>query len=71
MSSSHFMRGIMAIALGAGLIGVALLGISFGYSLKPEAQFGFTAHPLFASGLGAVIAGAFSGLMLTYIRRAG
>lgn len=70
MSSTHFLRGIMGIALVAGIIGVVLLGIAFGYSPKPGTQAGFTVLQLFASGLGCVIAGAFSGLLLTHIQRA-
>ena len=70
MSASFFLRGIMGVALATGVIGVALLGIAFGYSLKPDAVLAFTTHRLFAPGLGCVIAGAFSGLLLMHIERA-
>ena len=60
----------MGIALAAGVIGIALLGIAFGYSPKPEVQSGFTMLQVFASSLGCMITGAFSGLLLTHVRRA-
>jgi len=70
MPSDYLLKGVMGIALATGVIGIALLGIAFGYSLKPGALLAFTSHPLFAPGVGCVIAGAFSGLLLTQIRRA-
>jgi hypothetical protein len=61
MSSGYLLKGVMGIALAAGVIGIAVLGIAF---------FWPTSHPFSAPGFACVIAGAFSGLLLTQIRRA-
>lgn len=50
-------RVLESLAATAILIGIGLLGLTWGQSLRPEVEAGMAAHALFEPALGCVLAG--------------
>lgn len=67
MNAANGRHALVAIAVAAGLVGLAFLGLAFGASLRAEDLSMMSRHPLFGVGVesltgGATVALVFLGL---------
>lgn len=67
MNAQH---AFVSLLLVAGLIGLAFLGLSFGHALQHADLALWSRHPLFGSGMAALITAVLGGLLVGHLGRA-
>lgn len=64
MKTFKFQDALTAMNLVAGLIGLGLLGLAFGHSLKPDTQWTMSQHPLFDTGMACLATSIVCSILL-------
>jgi len=65
MNAQH---AFVSLLLGAALIGLAFLGLSFGHALKHHDLALWGHHPLFGSGMASLITALLGGFLMFSLR---